>query len=234
MHNFKKGFLIFLLLLIAIATPSNSSAKELFNVEERLTNYLKEHEKDIAGLATIVINQDNTIYKMKGYSNIEKQIPIDEDTVFEWGSVSKILIWISVFQLVEKGKLDLETDIHTYLPQDFQSKARFENPITMRHLMNHSAGFDDSYTDLMLPSPAKITPLRDVLEQARVKQVFPPGDVVAYSNYGSGLATYIVERISGLDYQRYVRENILEPLRMTKTAIAPDLSDHQWVKEQRG
>ena len=193
-----------------------------------------EHEGNIAGLATIVIDQDEIIYKMKGYSNIEEQILVNEDTVFEWASVSKILIWISVLQLVETGKLDLETDIETYLPNDFRSKTKFEDPITMHHLMHHNAGFDDSYTDLMIHGPTKKKSLREVLEEADIKQIFPPGDVVAYSNYGSGLAAYIVEEVSGLDYREYVRKNIFEPLQMTKTAIDPELDDNKWVKEQRG
>ena len=193
-----------------------------------------EHEGNIAGLATIVIDQDEIIYKMKGYSNIEEQILVNEDTVFEWASVSKILIWISVLQLVETGKLDLETDIETYLPNDFRSKTKFEDPITMHHLMHHNAGFDDSYTDLMIHGPTKKNSLREVLEEADIKQIFPPGDVVAYSNYGSGLAAYIVEEVSGLDYREYVRKNIFEPLQMTKTAIDPEQDDNKWVKEQRG
>ena len=165
-----------------------------------------EHKGNIAGLATIVIDQDEIIYKMKGYSNIEEQILVNENTVFEWASVSKILIWISVLQLVETGKLDLETDIEIYLPNDFRSKTKFEEPITMHHLMHHNAGFDDSYTDLMIHGPTKKKSLREVLEEADIKQIFPPGDVVAYSNYGSGLAAYIVEEVSGLDYQRICTE----------------------------
>ena len=193
-----------------------------------------EHEGNIAGLATIVIDQDEIIYKMKGYSNIEEQILVNENTVFEWASVSKILIWISVLQLVETGKLDLETDIETYLPNDFRSKTKFEDPITMHHLMHHNAGFDDSYTDLMIHRPTEKKSLREVLEEADIKQIFPPDDVVAYSNYGSGLAAYIVEEVSGLDYREYVRKNIFEPLQMTKTAIDPEQDDNKWVKEQRG
>lgn len=94
---------------------------------------MTEHRGNIAGLATIVIDQDEIIHKMKGYSNIEEQILVNENTVFEWASVSKILIWISVLQLVETGQLDLETDIEIYLPNDFHSKTKFEEPITMYH-----------------------------------------------------------------------------------------------------
>lgn len=231
-----KTFICFLLLctLFGYNPLSTFAANEHSFSENKLEDYLKEHEKYIAGLAAIVIDKDEVIYKMKGYANIEEQILVNEDTVFEWASVSKILIWISVLQLVEEGKLDLETDIQTYLPNEFRSKTKFEDPITMLHLMHHTAGFDDSYTDLMIHRPIKKKALRDVLEEADIKQIYPPGNVVAYSNYGSGLAAYIVEEVSGLDYQEYVRKNIFEPLQMTKTAIDPEQDDNQWVREQRG
>ncbi|GKV64495.1 FmtA-like protein [Sporosarcina sp. NCCP-2331] len=203
-------------------------------MEDQLEMYMKEHEAEIAGLAAIVLDQDDVIYKMKGYSNREEQIPVTENTVFEWGSVSKILIWISVLQLAESGKLDLDTAVDTYLPNDFLPKAKLKEPVTMRHLMHHTAGFDDSFTDLMIHRPARKNSLREVLESADVRQVFSPGEVVAYSNYGSALAAYIVEEISGLDYRDYVRKNIFEPLHMTKTAIDPEQDDNKWVKEQRG
>ncbi|WP_100372297.1 serine hydrolase domain-containing protein [Bacillus sp. FJAT-45037] len=231
-----KSFICFLLLWILLGynPPPTFSASEHIFSENKLENYLKENNNDIAGLAAIVIDEDEVIYKMEGYANIEEQILINENTVFEWASVSKILIWISVLQLIEKGELDLETDIKTYLPNDFRSKIKFEDSITMHHLMHHTAGFDDSFTDLMIHSPTNKNTLREVLEEADIKQIYPPGDVVAYSNYGSGLAAYIVEKISGLDYQEYIRKNIFEPLQMTKTAIDPEQDDNKWVKEQRG
>ncbi|MDV2685654.1 serine hydrolase domain-containing protein [Alkalihalophilus lindianensis] len=231
-----KSFICFLLLWILFGyhPPSTFSANEPIFSENKVEDYLKEHKKEIAGLAAIVIDEDEVIYKMEGYADREKEILIKEDTVFEWGSVSKVLIWISVLQLVEEGRLDLETDIETYLPNDFRSKKTFEDPITMRHLMNHTAGFDDSYTDLMIHRSTEKYILREVLEEADIKQRFPPGDIVAYSNYGSGLAAYIVEEVSGLDYREYVRKNIFEPLHMTKTSIDPYLDDNKWVREQRG
>lgn len=230
-----KMFICFFIFLISFGYHSQLavSASEHMKLEDELEHYIKKHDASIAGLSMIVVDKDETIIKMNGYANLEKQIPVNEHTVFEWGSVSKILIWISVLQLVEKGKMDLETNIEAYLPDDFLSKSKIEKPITMHHLMHHTAGFDDSYTDLMVQSPAQKKTLRTVLEAADIKQVFSPGDLVAYSNYGSGLAAYIVEEISGLDYREYVRKNIFEPLHMTKTAIDSELEDNIWVKEQR-
>jgi len=231
-----KTFICFLLLCILFGynPPSTFYANEHIFSVNKLEDYLNENKKDIAGLATIVIDQDEVIYKMEGYADIHKQVPVNENTVFEWGSISKILIWISVLQLVEKGMLDLETDIETYLPNDFLSKTKFEDTITLHHLMNHTVGFDDSFTDLMIHRPTKKNTLREVLEESDIKQVYPPGDVVAYSNYGSGLAAYIVEEVSGLDYREYVQKYIFAPLHMTKTAIDPEQNDNKWVREERG
>lgn len=225
------------LLLIFLFYGSQTSTTFAINkqpdLEKQVEKHLTQNEKEIAGLTTIIVSGDQIIHKMAGYADIEEQIPIDEDTIFEWGSVSKILIWISVLQLIEADQLDLEADIKTYLPNDFHLPQKFEEPITLRHLMHHAAGFDDSYTDLMVHRPDKQRTFREVLEEADIQQVFPPGEIVAYSNYGSGLAAYLVEQVSGLDYQEYVHQYILQPLRMTETAIHPEQEDHQWVKEQR-
>nr|WP_245350021.1 serine hydrolase domain-containing protein [Cytobacillus eiseniae] len=219
--------------MFGYATKPVFSATEQQRLENKLIDFMTKHENTAAGVATIAVSEDEIIYKMKGYADIEKQTRVDEETVFEWGSVSKILIWISVLQLVEDEKLALEMDIKTYLPHDFRLKTSFDTPVTLQHLMNHTAGFDDSYTDLMIYHPTKIPSLREALEAADIKQVFPPGQFVAYSNYGASLAAYIVEEVSGLDYREYIQKHIFDPLHMTKTAIDPEQNDNQWVKEQR-
>ncbi len=203
-------------------------------LDEEIDELISEHEDTTAGLATIVIEDDEIIInRMVGYADIERDIKVDEDTVFEWGSSSKLLIWISVMQLVEDGLIDLDRDIRENLPQDFKTSMAYDEPITMLHLMNHSAGFDDSYTDLMLHDPVDVMTLRQALEGADIRQVFRPGDVVAYSNYGSALAAYIVEMVSGMDYREYVKKNIFGPLGMEYTSIAPQQEDNLWVKAQR-
>lgn len=228
-------FISFVLLwtLFGYAPEPTLSATNGWELGDQLTDYLTEHKETSAGVATIVVHEDDIIYKMQGYADVAEQIRVDKDTVFEWGSVSKILIWISVFQLVEEGKLDLATDIATYLPSDFRSKTSFDKPVTLQHLMHHTAGFDDSFTDLMIHNPTKKHSLREALDIADIKQVFPPGQIASYSNYGAGLAAYIVEEVSGLDYGEYIRQYIFEPLDMTKTVIDVELEDNQWVKAQR-
>lgn len=239
MHHcdYKRVFLIIISTIICFLVFSQHNIvfaeERMGHLSSELADYLTEHEAKMAGTSVILIKDDDMIVQNKGYANIEEEKAVDEETVFEWGSVSKLLIWISIFQLMEEGLVDLETDIMTYLPEDFQVPLTYNQSITLAHLMNHTAGFEDSYTDLMLHNPKHIKSLKDALESTTIKQVFPPGEIVAYSNYGAALAAYIVEEVSGLDYREYVQVHIFAQVGMEKTAIDPEYKDNLWVKEQR-
>lgn len=195
-HKAFKAAICLLLILIFYGSQTSTifAINKQLDLEQQVELYLKQNEEEIAGLATIIISGDKTIYKMAGYADIEEQILVDENTIFEWGSVSKILIWISVLQLVETGQLDLETDIKTYLPNDFQLPQKFEAPITLRHLMHHTAGFEDSYTDLMILRPHKQRTLREVLEEGDIQQVFPPGRLLLIQIMGVVLRLILLNK----------------------------------------
>lgn len=124
-------------------------------------------------------------------------------------------------QLVEDRKIDLETDIRTYLPDGFLKNLRFAEPVTLRHLMNHTAGFEEELLDLRYYSASEEIPFKEVLSAHQPKQVYPPGTVSAYSNYGAALAALIVEEASGQSYKDYIKGHILLPLGMTHTSVGP-------------
>jgi CubicO group peptidase (beta-lactamase class C family) len=136
-------------------------------------------------------------------------------------------------QLAEQGLLDLHADIRSYLPEGFLAKTIYQEPITMIHLMNHNAGFQDVVLELFVNSDKKIRPLAQALKLFQPPQIYRPGEVTAYSNYGAALAGYIIELQSGKPFYQYVEDNIFTPLGMTHTAIKPDLSDNEWVRLQR-
>ncbi|GKV68664.1 hypothetical protein NCCP2716_11620 [Sporosarcina sp. NCCP-2716] len=234
-HTYVYRTIACVVLCFSLGLPLSAAdaAEEPELLESQLDAYLKQQQDEMAGLAAIILQKDRVIVRLEGFADIERQIPVDADTIFEWGSVSKLLVWISTLQLAESGKVDVEEDILSYLPSDFRTKSSFAKPVTLSNLMHHNAGYDDSFTDLFLNQQADVLSLRQVLEQADVRQVFPPGEVVSYSNYGSALAAYVVEEVSGMDYRDYVRKHIFDPLNMTKTAIDPALNDNHWVKEQR-
>ena len=235
----KKSFILTLLTIITLGLfwPITALAEELQKlpsgierdqIGQKIQDYVKEHEKTSAGMATAVFDKDGTIYQGNfGYMDKEKGVKADDDSVFEWGSVTKLTIWVSVMQLWEQGKINLEEDIRTYLPEGFLKNLRYDKPITMLDLMSHQAGFDE--VTMYLQEDKSI---EEILKEQQPIQSFEPGTVTAYSNYGAGLAALIVERISGQTFADYAHEHIFQPLGMDKTAILPDLSDNSYVQKK--
>jgi CubicO group peptidase (beta-lactamase class C family) len=180
---------------------------------------LQLERSDIAG-ASVLVMQNGAVLLQKGYgyADWKTKKPVDpETTLFRLASISKLFTWVSVMQLVEQGKLDLDTDVNRYL--DFQIRPAFGRPVTLRDLMTHTGGFEEEFNDILRVNPARQLSLREDLIENRPMRIYPPGQVPAYSNYGVGLASYIVQRASGEPFQKYVEEHIFAPLGMTHSTF---------------
>jgi CubicO group peptidase (beta-lactamase class C family) len=181
------------------------------------------HRGDIAG-ATIAVVKDGQLVFAQGYgfANVEKRTPVIADqTMFRPGSVSKTFTWTAVMQLVEQGKLDLDKDVNSYL--DFKIPEKFGKPITLRQIMTHTAGFEETLTDLFVGKKEQLYPLGQYLQKRMPERIFPPGKVVAYSNYATTVAGYIVQRVSGEPFDQYIANHILRPLKMNHSTFAQPL-----------
>ena len=169
---------------------------------------------DIAG-AVIVVVKDGEVLTQRGYgySDIAERRPVSpETTMFRTGSVSKLTTWTAVMQLVEQGKLDLDADVNQYL--DFEIPDYEGEPITLRNIMTHTAGFQESVRRLISDDRGDMVSLEEYVKDHRPDRIFPPGEVPAYSNYATALAGYIVQRASGMSFDEYVEQNVFEPLDM--------------------
>ena len=187
---------------------------------------LQLERSDAAG-ATVLVRKDGKELLKKGYgfSDITKKKSVDPDsTIFRLASISKLFTWISVMQLVEQGKLDLDADVNKYL--DFQIAPAFGKPITLRNLMTHTGGFEEEIRDILLTDPKKATSLREFLIENQPRRMFPPGEVPAYSNYGVGLGGYIVQHASGQMFEDYVAEHIFQPLAMKHSSFRQPLAEN--------
>ncbi|MCR4889429.1 MAG: beta-lactamase family protein [Ruminococcus sp.] len=216
--------------------PSGITYESFYkHIEEDVSEYGKEGFPDMyCSVEAIVFCGDEIISTVRaGEIDRENHIPADENAVYEWGSITKTMVWVSVMQLWEQGKLDLEEDIRTYLPDGFFQHLSYDEPITMLNIMNHTAGWGETTYTLETADASSIRSLEEELRDTEPHQAFRPGEVVAYSNWGASLAGYIVERISGMSFVDYVHKNIFEPLGMEHTAIAADHSDNEFVMEQR-
>jgi CubicO group peptidase (beta-lactamase class C family) len=178
---------------------------------------------DIAGGVVAVVKDGRIIFaKGYGYADKEKHTPPNPaTTLFRIGSVSKLFCWTSVMQLVEEGKLNLDTDVNQYL--DFKIPEKYGTPITLRDLMTHTPGFSETIRDLFVAKAKNLYPLRTYLIEHMPDRMFPPFKVIAYSNYGAALAGYIVQRVSGEPYATYVADHILTPLGMTHSTFVQPL-----------
>ncbi|MCR5147811.1 MAG: beta-lactamase family protein [Eubacterium sp.] len=218
----------------AAETSEKNGIRDAAEIEKDITKLIEENSGETPSVSISVFDQTDDIYSVVyGNADIENNVAADENTVYEWGSVSKLLVWTSAMQLYEEGKLDLEKDIREYLPKDFFQYLSYDEPITMLNLMNHNAGFQSPYRDVETSELEQLMPLDEALKETEPAQIFAPGEVVAYSNWGAALAAYVIENVSGMNYADYVNQNIFKKLGMEHTAIKPDLSDNAWVAENR-
>jgi CubicO group peptidase (beta-lactamase class C family) len=185
---------------------------------------------------TVAIARDGEVIFARGYGyqDVEQGIPVDpERTLFRPGSVSKLFTWVAVMQLVEQGKLDLDADVNTYL-ENFEIRDTFEEPITLRHILTHTTGFEDGALGyLIIDDPERIMPLAESMERYQPARVNPPGVQTAYSNYATALAGLIVANVSGLSFNEYIDQHIFTPLGMEHSTFEeplPDALDAQMAK----
>jgi CubicO group peptidase (beta-lactamase class C family) len=177
---------------------------------------------DIAGAVVAIVKDGEVLTEQGyGYADVAAKKPVDPKlTLFRPGSVSKLFTWTAVMQLVEAGKIDLDADVNQYL--DFKIPAREGKPITMRNLMQHTAGFEEQAKGVITENP-KAPGFEALLKAWIPERVFAPGSTPAYSNYGASLAGYIVQRLSGESFDGYVEKHIFEPLEMTRSSFRQPL-----------
>ena len=181
---------------------------------------------DAPGCALGVVEAGELVYE-RGYgsANLDWQIPIDTETVFYVGSVSKQFTAAAVALLSLDGLIDLDDDIRDYFPE----MPTYERPITVRHLVHHTSGLRDIYT-LMALAGIRLEDVfsdEDAIALIAAQQAtnFPPGDQYLYSNSGYFLLAQLVERVTGQPLREYAQEKIFAPLGMRDTHFH-DRPDH--------
>ncbi|MEK4291662.1 serine hydrolase domain-containing protein [Paenibacillus sp. FSL R5-0914] len=215
-------------------TLTQTEAPANLDDTESLTTFVDGiMEKDMNRLqipgAVISIVKDDKIILAKGYgsSNLEAAAPVDPTTsMFRIASTTKLFTWTAVMQLVEQGKIDLDTDINTYL-KSVKIPATYPEPITMRHLMTHTAGFEEGGVGYQITTdPAKLPgSISETLNKHMLARVRPPGQISSYSNYGATLAGLIVEEVSGVPYNDYIKKYIFDPLDMKYSTVVEPLPE---------
>ena len=234
--------LVIALLLLGMLTPTALAAAAELTPEtlEALVDSVVPGQLAAAGIpgATVAVVLGGEVVLARGYgvANVEDGRLADADTLFRIGSIGKLFTFTAVMRLAEQGLLDLDADITTYLDVELPRTLEHHpfsgdpGPITLQHLLTHTAGFEDARGGGYFLDAADLPSLADTMRERMPMRIFRPGEAVAYSNYGAALAGSIVERVSGQPFARYVDEHVFAPLSMDRSTFAqplpPDLAPH--------
>lgn len=212
--------------LTAQASPDTSSPsvipiKDFLAVTTARSAIWKELNQGKAASATVAITDNGQTVYAEGFgmANREKAIPVDKNTLFNIGSVSKVYCTAAVMVLVDEGKIDLDKPVYTYLPQFSMADPRYKD-ITVRMLLSHSSGLPGShYGNSFTYSPydGYKAALLSSLAYSHLKHT--PGAMAIYCNDGFTLAEILVETVSGKSFPQFLKEKIFTPLALNATGV---------------
>src|SRR5688500_15612190 len=170
--------------------------------------------------AGFVFVQNGRVLVIRGYglASIAQQRPVlPESTIWRVGSISKVFTAAAVMQLVDRGTVKLDAPVDSYVRRVAIPRT-YPDPVTVRHLLNHTAGFDEVRPGTQAQTRDGLLPLDQFLN-GRLVRVRPPGRTTAYSTYGITLAGEMIEEVSGVTYENFLQRNIWEPLGMRRSGI---------------
>ncbi|MEY9211289.1 beta-lactamase family protein [Thermobifida halotolerans] len=204
------------------AEPTPENVREF--LDGRVPEILEEH--DVPGAVVSVVADGEEVFAGGyGLADVASATPVDvANDSFPLASISKSFTAVAVLQLAEQGRVDLHADVNEYLPE----KARLPDthpgrPVTLHHLLTHTAGFEEAVTGMFARSRAETLSLTDYVVEHRPERVYEPGKFVAYSNYGTTLAGLVVQEVSGVPFAEYADENVFGPLGMDRSGfLHPD------------
>lgn len=207
----------------ASATPANcgtatpTALADFFDHE--LPGRLR-HDRVPGAVVSVVSGHDTVFAKGYGRADPDHGVAFSPSrSLVRIASITKLFTWTAVMQQVEAGRLDLDADVNRYLTA-FKVPDTFPEPVTLRDLMDHTAGFEERVIGTGARTAADMPSLEEFLADNMPARIRPPGEVSAYSNYGAALAGYLVAKVSGESYEDYVRQHLLEPLGMNHSTAA--------------
>lgn len=208
--------MVFVTLLVQ-AQPAKTKAMTS-EFDKLLSEQFKPGE---TGCAALVAVKGEIIYKKAfGMADLELNVPMQADMIFRVGSITKQFTAIAILQLMEQGKLSLQDDITSFIP-DYPTQAY---KITIEHLLTHTSGIK-SYTgtpDFQKYIREDLSPAEIIDKFRNLPMEFSPGAKWNYNNSGYILLGYIIEKASGKTYAEYIEENLFRPAGMTSTSYGND------------
>jgi CubicO group peptidase (beta-lactamase class C family) len=203
-------------------------------IDERLGARVSElaEELEIPGVAVGVFHEDEERYAFHGVTSIENPLPVDDHTLFQFGSTGKTYTSVALLRLVEDGKVDLDATVRTYVPELNLRDADVAEHVTVLQLLNHTAGWDGDFFEDTGDGDDSLA--RFVERMATLQQLTPPGFIVSYNNAALSLAGRIIEKVTASSYERAVKDLVLDPVGLHETLFFPnDIMSRRFVVGHR-
>lgn len=209
------AFLSMALLTGCATTPSSDKSQ---GEPQPLPDYANEliapllSKAKVVGLSALVVDKNGIVWsKGFGYADKQANVPASEDTVYHVGSITKLFTALAVVQLAEQGQLNLSAPVSDYLTDFTAGQCYVDKPITVAQLLTHQSGLHHSFE----PEFWTHSDWRGVTEKLSCDMVYyPPETLLSYSNIGFTLLGAIVEQVSGVPYEQYIQQNVLQKLDM--------------------
>jgi CubicO group peptidase (beta-lactamase class C family) len=166
-------------------------------------------------VAVGVFHDGQEHYAFHGVTSIENPLPVDDGTLFQFGSTGKTFTSTALLRLVEAGEVDLEAPVRRYVPELRLRDEDAAASVTVLQLLNHTAGWDGDYFEDTGDGDDALA--RYVERMAELRQITPPGFIAAYNNSSLSLAGRIIEKVTGKVYETAIREMLLDPIGLSMT-----------------
>lgn len=223
MHTIQKFTTLILFLLFICATPrvfgqedESDSPTSISELQQAIEEVLEKTRNPSVGLALVMGDSVHWVAGL-GIANKEDSIPATDQTMYRIGSVSKMFASLSILKLQEEGRVSLKDKVRDLVPEiEFDNPWADEAPILVEHLLEHTTGWDDIHMKEYAYNVPEI-PLKDGLDYHPLSRTsrWMPGTRMSYCNSGPPVAAYIVEKITGKQFEDYVQEIFFDPMGMT-------------------
>ncbi len=224
-----RGFVTLLCLVIGLTASSSPSfaaqAKPPQTIDElraRIATVLARN--GVAGAGLALVRHDRLVWSGGvGFADRASKQPVTSETLFRVGSITKSFVALALLKLAEQGRIDLKARVADLAPElAIANRWQRESPITVAHLLEHTAGFDDMhFNETYAPLTVENMPLAEILARNPRSRVarWRPGSRFSYANPGYTVAAYLIEKASGRPWTDYVRDELLLPLGMRSAAL---------------
>lgn len=190
--------------------------------QEQLEAWVTENAErlDVPGVAVGILHDGEEQYAFHGVTSVENPLPVDRDTLFQFGSTGKTFTATAIMRLVEQGEIDLDATVRTYVPELELQDEDVAESVTVRHLLNHTAGWAGDLMDDTGPGDDALA--RYVEKMSDLEQVAPLGESVSYNNASLSLAGRVIEKVTGKTFEEAIEDLIFEPLGLEHCFFFPN------------